>query len=63
MGYATTTKAPCPTCGSDEILILSMMVGESALRFTTCVACEHRWWEQEGASIPLDSVLSIVAAR
>jgi transcription elongation factor Elf1 len=63
MGNATKTKAPCPTCGSEEILILSMIVAESDLRFTCCVACENRWWEREGRSIPLDSVLEIVSTR
>jgi formate dehydrogenase maturation protein FdhE len=63
MGYATTTEAACPACGSNEIMALSMLVAESALRFTCCIACEHRWWEREGTSIPLDSVLSLVATR
>jgi hypothetical protein len=63
MGYATRTKAPCPTCGSDELLTLSMVVGDSALRFTCCVTCENRVWEREGTSIPLDSVLGIVSKR
>jgi formate dehydrogenase maturation protein FdhE len=63
MGYATTTKAPCATCGSDEVLSLSMLVGDSELRFTCCVTCETRVWEREGRAIPLDSVLGIVATR
>lgn len=63
MGNATKTKAPCATCGSDEILSLSMVVGESDLRFTCCVTCESRVWEREGHSIPLDSVLGIVSSR
>jgi len=63
MRYATTTKAPCATCGSDDVLSLSMLVGESSLRFTCCVTCESRVWEREGRSIPLDSVLTIVSSR
>ncbi len=63
MGHAIATKARCPSCGSDEVLALSMVVGESDLRFTCCVACENRWWEREGRSIPLRSVLGIVSSR
>ncbi len=44
-------------------MALSMVVAESDLRFTCCVTCEHRWWEQGGHSIPLRSVLGLVAAR
>jgi formate dehydrogenase maturation protein FdhE len=63
MSQVRTTNAPCPTCGSDEIFILSMTVAESGLRFTCCATCENRWWEREGSSIPLGSVLGIVATR
>jgi hypothetical protein len=43
------------------MLTLDMIVRDSDLRFTCCAACESRWWHREGASIPLRSVLGMVA--
>jgi len=53
----------CRDCGSDEVLTLAMSVGESVLRFTCCHACETRRWERGGESIPLRSVLDLVATH
>lgn len=55
------TADRCPSCGSREVLTLDMVVRDSGLRFTCCAACESRWWQKEGASIPLRSVLELVA--
>ena len=63
MRRTSATNARCPTCGSNEVLTLSMLVGESDLQFTCCTTCEHRWWEREGSSIPLHSVLGLVSTR
>jgi hypothetical protein len=53
----------CPDCGSNEVVSLAMAVGESDLRFTCCQTCEARRWEREGESIPLRSVLDLVASH
>jgi len=57
------TKVRCPGCGSEEVLSLTMVVRDTDLRFTCCVSCESRWWEKDGRSVALPSVLGLVAGR
>ena len=53
----------CPSCGSQETLRVTMIVGGSPLAFTSCPVCEWKGWEREGENIPLGSVLSLVSSR
>ena len=50
----------CPTCGAHELMSVRLVVAESPVEFTSCQACEGRWWERDGESITLDSVLTLV---
>lgn len=63
MSDAPKTHTTCRSCGSDQILSISMSLEERTVVFTTCHACEAKWWEQAGSRIPLRSVLSLVPRR
>ena len=42
----------CPTCGSDDLITISMSVSGRDLAFTTCHVCETKWWHRDGESHP-----------
>jgi hypothetical protein len=42
---------------------LDLTVQDAPMAFTTCPTCEARWWERDGAVLPLTSVLEAVGAR
>ena len=50
----------CPTCGANELMSVRLVVAESPMEFTSCQACEGRWWERDGEMVTLDSVLTMV---
>ena len=50
----------CPDCGAHELMSVRLVVADSPVEFTSCQACEGRWWEREGETITLDSVLTLV---
>jgi transcription elongation factor Elf1 len=50
----------CPTCGANELMSVRLVVAESPMAFTSCQACEGRWWERDGETLTLDSVLTMV---
>ncbi len=54
----------CPSCRSTNLIVVHMTIGSDPVRFTSCRACEHRWWTDLHADrlLPLDEVLDRVAA-
>jgi DNA polymerase III alpha subunit (gram-positive type) len=53
----------CPTCGSDDLITISMSVSGRDLAFTTCHVCETKWWHRDGESVPLQSVIGMVVQK
>jgi formate dehydrogenase maturation protein FdhE len=53
----------CPTCGSLDLVQISMTFEGSGIHFRACHACEERWWEKDGLRIPLRVVLDLVPKR
>ena len=53
----------CPSCGSLDLVDISMSFEGSGIRFRACHACEERWWEKDGLRIPLKVVLDLVPKR
>ena len=53
----------CPECNQGELISISMNVSENDLSFTTCHMCEAKWWYQDGASVPLRSVIGSVLQK
>jgi hypothetical protein len=50
----------CPDCGASEMVSVRLVVAESPVEFSSCNACESRWWECDGEMLGLDSVLDLV---
>jgi transposase-like protein len=53
----------CPTCGSLDLVQISMTFEGSGIDFRACHSCEERWWEKDGLRIPLRTVLDLVPKR
>jgi formate dehydrogenase maturation protein FdhE len=53
----------CPSCGSDQVMSISMSLDEDVVRFRSCHACESKWWERDGSAISLKSILTLVPRR
>ena len=54
----------CPSCTSDDLLVVTLAPTGTPMAFHTCRHCEHRWWEQPavagdgGREIALGEVLA-----
>jgi hypothetical protein len=53
----------CPTCGSSDLVKISLTLEGSWIEFRACHACEERWWEKDGLRVPLKAVLDLVPKR
>ena len=41
--------ATCPRCGGTRVTRIAMSLSDGTpVRFTSCRACEHQWWEHAG---------------
>jgi hypothetical protein len=49
----------CPACSGTRLTKLTMILTDgSPVDFTSCHTCEHKSWVQDGATLPVDSVLA-----
>lgn len=55
----TRPSGICPSCGSDQLLSVSFE--ETGVDFRICPECEQKWWERDGATMDLATVLPLVA--
>jgi len=53
----------CPECHQGDVISISMNVGERALSFSTCHACEAKWWHRDGESVVLSDVIDTVVQQ
>lgn len=53
----------CPTCKQGDLITISMSVSDRDLTFTTCHLCEAKWWERDGALVPLTSIIDLVVRK
>lgn len=63
MSAAPQIHTACRDCGSDQLLTIALSLEDRNIVFTACHACEAKWWEQGGSTIPLQSVLTLVPRR
>jgi hypothetical protein len=49
---------PCPDCGCDEVLKVTVLVVGEPMSMLVCSRCEWRSWSSNGVSISLDRILS-----
>lgn len=59
-----TPVSQCPGCRSSNLIVVHMTIAAEPVRFSSCRACEHRWWTdlQADRAMPLVEVLDRVAA-
>jgi DNA polymerase III alpha subunit (gram-positive type) len=53
----TTT---CPECRQGDVISISMSVSDRDLSFSTCHACEAKWWHRDGEQVVLSDVIDTV---
>jgi formate dehydrogenase maturation protein FdhE len=63
MSVRSRQQVKCPSCESSDVVTISMSFEGSGIEFRACHACEERWWEKDGARIPLKVVLDLVPKR
>ena len=55
------TGASCRACGSPRVTHISMALTDgSAVQFTSCHRCEHRSWQEHGATAPVIPVHNVL---
>ena len=59
----TASVPNCPSCGSGDLISISMTVAGRELAFTTCHLCEAKWWHRDGEEVPLQSVIGLVVPQ
>jgi len=52
----------CNTCGSNDLVTISITVDGQDLSFTACHNCQTKWWLRDGQRVALESVLDLVAS-
>ncbi len=50
----------CPECNQGDVISISMNVSGRDLSFSTCHACEAKWWHRDGESVALAQVIDTV---
>ena len=50
----------CPECQQGDVISISMSVSGRDLSFSTCHACEAKWWHRDGEQIVLSDVIETV---
>jgi transposase-like protein len=53
----------CLYCHSRDVVEIRMELNSEKVTMHSCPSCERRWWERDGQSVCLGSVLDLVAAR
>ena len=49
-----------PQCQQGDVISISMTVGGRDLSFSTCHACEAKWWHRDGEQVVLSDVIDVV---
>jgi hypothetical protein len=59
-----TTVSTCGKCKSSDLVQIELTPVGRSVRFSTCRACEHRWWTTSDGDVALElrDVLDLVAA-
>lgn len=60
MSARSAPAATCTTCGSDDVLAIVHRLGEVTVTFSACRHCSDRYWERDGARVPLKRVLTLI---
>jgi len=53
----------CPHCHSRDLVEIRLQLHAEKVTMHSCPGCERRWWDRDGESVALRSVLDLVAAH
>jgi hypothetical protein len=53
----------CPACKTHTLVQITMKVASEKVTFSSCSACDLRWWSGAGGPVRLGSVLERAASR
>ena len=54
---------PCPNCRNARLVEIAMTLRDQWVTLHSCPSCEQRWWDKDGQTVGLRSVIDLVAAR
>lgn len=54
------TPKVCPCCSTGDLVTITLTVQGNELSFTTCHACEAKWWYRDGEPLALQSVIALM---
>jgi len=63
MAHSHGKSVPCPSCGSQQTIHVTMSLAGSPASFTMCNSCEWKAWERQGERLGLGSVLTFASMR
>ena len=53
----------CPRCSGSRLVEIELVVDQRRVTMRSCSRCDTRWWDSDGKSIPLRSVLDSAGNR
>lgn len=53
----------CPFCKSSRLVEIGMELQGQWVTMHSCTACEGRWWDRGGETLPLPAVLELVSTH
>ena len=51
----------CPRCRSRQLVEIALFIAGEHVVLKSCSACDVRWWEGDGARLPLPNLLDLAA--
>ena len=51
----------CPRCRSRQLVEIALFIAGEHVVLRSCSACDVRWWEGDGARLPLPNLLDLAA--
>jgi len=59
----TRTHTTCSSCGSPDLLSVSITMVDGPVGFWTCTMCEMTGWERGGSRVSRDAALAHIPRR
>lgn len=57
------THMKCPRCKTSRLVEIEVTLREQRVTMHSCSRCDNRWWESEGRSLGLPSVVELATGR
>ena len=53
----------CSRCKTSRLVEIGVTLGERRVTMHSCSRCDNRWWDSEGESMALPSIVELATAR